>query len=94
LEEVGLDPKDKPLEVSIGSLLKPTIPARCTHVSGCSLFAMFRLESSGEVWKTLYCDGSFKRCARFKAATEGRSIPINLLPNGKMMDLPESGRES
>ena len=59
--------------------------ASCTRIGGCPLFAQFSIKASLVVWTTHYCEGDFARCARLKLATEGKLVPPNLLPNGKML---------
>ena len=58
----------------------------CTHAQNCALFPLFRLESTNAVWRTFYCYGNFKSCARWKVAAEGKPMPLTLLPNGKWLD--------
>ncbi|MDH5600084.1 MAG: ankyrin repeat domain-containing protein [Gammaproteobacteria bacterium] len=38
------------------------------------------------MWKQHYCDGDFSKCARFQMGLKGETIPITLLPNGKMIE--------
>jgi hypothetical protein len=35
-----------------------------------------------QVWKALYCEANYERCARYKKACSGDAVPITLLPNG------------
>ena len=61
----------------------------CTHSSNCPLFAQFAqfaMEPALAVWKQHYCDGEFAKCARYQAGLKGKTVPITLLPNGKMID--------
>lgn len=60
----------------------------CERVATCSLFAQFAMRSSLDVWKTYYCEGDFARCERWKLVKAGRPVPLNLLPNGRMLEVP------
>ncbi len=59
----------------------------CPHVATCPLFRLFSTKESLRVWRVHFCDGDFERCARLKLARAERSVPRNLLPNGKVLDL-------
>jgi hypothetical protein len=41
------------------------------------------------VWQSFYCEGSFLRCERFKLASAGVPVPETLLPNGRLVEVPE-----
>jgi hypothetical protein len=41
------------------------------------------------VWQSFYCDGMYGRCERFKLAENGVEVPLRLLPNGRLQDLPD-----
>ncbi len=62
--------------------------ATCTRMNGCPLFKQFSLKASLAVWTSRYCEGDFARCARLQLATGGKPVPLNLLPNGRMLDVP------
>jgi hypothetical protein len=51
----------------------------------CPLFPLFNLRQALKVWQENYCESSFERCARYKGSREGKVIPMNMLPNGKML---------
>lgn len=62
--------------------------ASCLRVSTCPLFAQLKMKSSLRVWKTYYCEGDFDRCARYRLVQAKEPVPLNLLPNGKLLDVP------
>jgi len=64
---------------------KPRPP--CSHIGSCELFPKFGLRGSLKVWTTFYCEGNHQNCERFKRALRGEPVPVNLLPNGKELDL-------
>ena len=61
--------------------------ATCSHTSNCALFPMISVNSALKVWRTFYCEGKWHECARYKLSLEGKPVPPNLLPNGKMLDM-------
>lgn len=61
--------------------------AVCSHTSSCELFPMISVNSALKVWRTFYCETKWHQCARFKLSLAGKSVPPNLLPNGKSLDL-------
>jgi hypothetical protein len=63
--------------------------ASCPHKSDCGLHQNISMKEALRVWQSFYCEGSFSRCERFKLATAGMSVPIRLLPNGRLQDLQE-----
>jgi hypothetical protein len=52
------------------------------------MFSLFRLSAALAVWKINYCTADYQRCARFQRANAGLSVPVNLMPNGKMLSRP------
>jgi hypothetical protein len=62
--------------------------AACARVGACPLFKQFSMKSSLKVWQAYYCEGDWSRCERWKLVSEGRPVPMNLLPNGRMLDVP------
>ena len=62
----------------------------CSHSKSCELFAQFALNPALKVWQSHYCEGEFVSCTRYQRALEGKSVPLNLLPNGKMIEVPRS----
>jgi hypothetical protein len=49
------------------------------------MYALLKLAGSLETWQARYCRADYSACARFKLATEGRPVPINLMPNGAFL---------
>lgn len=60
----------------------------CSRVVACPLFKQFSLKSSLKVWQSYYCEGDFTRCERYKLSSGACTVPPNLLPNGKLLDVP------
>jgi hypothetical protein len=50
------------------------------------------MEAALHVWESFYCDGSFRRCERFRLRESGRDVPARLLPNGRLLDDVGAGR--
>jgi hypothetical protein len=65
----------------------------CSHTSSCELYVQFAADPSIQLWKTHYCDADFKRCARYKLSTQGKAVPLSLLPNGKQIETALSDEE-
>ena len=59
--------------------------ASCERISTCPLFKQFSIKAALVVWTTRYCESDFGRCERLKLAQAGKPVPLNLLPNGKML---------
>ncbi len=62
--------------------------ASCPRVSTCPLFKQFSLKSSLKVWQQYYCEGDFGRCERWKLVSSNQPVPLDLLPNGKHLNVP------
>jgi len=62
--------------------------ASCERMTRCPLFKQFSLKASLAVWTAGYCESDFARCERLKLANAGQPVPLNLLPNGKMLGVP------
>ena len=58
----------------------------CTHHSQCPLFAQFAMEPALKLWKQHFCDNVFNKCARYQLSLSGKPVPLNLLPNGKLIE--------
>ncbi len=67
--------------------------ATCTRMNGCPLFKQFSLKASLAVWTSRYCETDFASCARLQLATAGKPVPVNLLPNGRMLTVPLEAAE-
>jgi hypothetical protein len=57
----------------------------CSHMDDCQVYKL--MPAGLQLWKTLYCQNEEKypQCARFQMASKGETIPLNLLPNGKLL---------
>ena len=55
----------------------------CPHSHGCALFPILSKSNALEYWSRSYCQGEFRRCARFERMSKGLLVEPNLLPNGK-----------
>lgn len=60
----------------------------CPRVASCPLFAQFKVKSSLKVWQAFFCEGQYDRCARYKLTVQAKPVPLNLLPNGRVLDVP------
>ena len=56
----------------------------CVRTPGCPLFPYLNASLAG--WRSAYCDSEtgWRECERFKRASAGRTVPLALLPNGKV----------
>lgn len=59
----------------------------CPHKNDCPLYGHFGSQSLLAIWKATYCDGKFEQCERFKLSRSGAPVPLNLLPNGKLLNI-------
>ncbi len=53
----------------------------CPHANGCEMYGLITLREH-RVWQNNYCEGSFRRCARYRSVQAGTRVPRDLLPNG------------
>ncbi len=65
----------------------------CSHSESCPLFAQFAMEPALAVWRQHFCDGEYTKCARYQLGLKGGTIPITLLPNGKMIEKKTKSKE-
>jgi hypothetical protein len=65
----------------------------CSHIPSCQMYALLKLAGSLETWQARYCRADYTQCARYKLATEGRPVPINLMPNGAFLKTTGSIKE-
>jgi hypothetical protein len=56
----------------------------CPHASLCPVYPLLEMRALQEL-KLSYCEGMFERCARIRLGRERRIVPMNLLPDGKML---------
>jgi hypothetical protein len=68
--------------------------AVCSRVDSCPLFKQFQMKTALRVWQGYYCEGDFSRCERWKLVSVGKPVPMNLLPNGRTLDVPLDRLES
>jgi hypothetical protein len=68
--------------------------AACARIASCPLFKQFAMKSSLAVWQAYYCEGDWGRCERWKAASTGKVVAANLLPNGRLLEVPLDQLES
>ncbi len=57
----------------------------CPHVETCRLYPLFTLQASLKTWQLRYCQGNYGTCQRYRLAKRGEPVPLQLLPNGKML---------
>lgn len=57
----------------------------CTHAETCPLFP--KLRDSLIAWRHAYCDDdtAWTGCARYTMSLTGQTVPLALLPTGKMV---------
>jgi hypothetical protein len=53
------------------------------------MYDLFQLKGALRVWQINYCDSRFETCVRYQQSCDGARVPKNLLPNGKVLTLPE-----
>jgi hypothetical protein len=71
-----------------------TDDATCTHARSCEMYKLLKLSGSLKTWQSRYCNSaSHKECARYQLSLAGRPVPINLMPNGALLNVPASGNE-
>jgi len=57
----------------------------CSHTGNCQLYPQFAADPSLKLWQQHYCESNYEGCARYRIALSGKSIPLTLLPNGKLL---------
>ncbi|ADB58121.1 hypothetical protein [Archaeoglobus profundus] len=57
----------------------------CPYLQNCPFFNRLQLSATAEMLKERYCKGNFENCARYKLRKDGKPVPDNLWPNGKML---------
>lgn len=60
----------------------------CARLSTCPLFHELARKPALKVWKAYWCEGAFERCERWRRFEAGQPVPVNLLPNGRLLDVP------
>jgi hypothetical protein len=62
----------------------------CPFSNACGLARSIGMEAALHVWESFYCEGSYGRCERYRLHGSGHEVPARLLPNGRLLDLPEA----
>jgi hypothetical protein len=52
------------------------------------MYGLFTLAGTLSVWQAHYCNADFEKCERYQRTLRGEHVPVNLLPNGKMLKVP------
>lgn len=52
------------------------------------MYSLFNLKATLGVWKAFYCEDRVTDCQRLKLFEAGKQVPVNMLPNGKLLDVP------
>lgn len=69
----------------------PDSGSGCPHMSSCEMYELFNLAGALATWKINYCTADFSRCERYQRARDGRNVPVNLMPNGAVLEKPTGG---
>ncbi len=65
----------------------------CSHRKKCQLFSQFVMHPALFIWQDRYCDADFHRCVRFIKSEKGFTVPVTLLPNGRLLDVRQTEDE-
>lgn len=57
------------------------------------MYALLKLAGSLETWQSRYCRADYSQCARHKLSSEGKPVPINLMPNGAFLKTAMPSKE-
>jgi hypothetical protein len=60
----------------------------CPNADGCPLHPLFTMRSALKIWKEFFCNTNYQACVRYQAAQRGELVPPNLLPNGRILEMP------
>jgi hypothetical protein len=60
----------------------------CPRLATCPLFFELARKPALKVWKAYWCEGAFAGCERWRRFEAGEEAPLNLLPNGRLLDVP------
>lgn len=58
---------------------------KCPNMVRCRLFPRFAGSPTLRVLQTMFCEGDFERCERFKTNKAAMPVPDTLLPNGRSL---------
>jgi len=69
--------------------MAPSAPSQCPHRHTCELYGRFVSQIVLQIWKIKYCEGPrYDTCVRYQKTSKGERVPLTLLPNGEMLELP------
>ena len=54
-------------------------------MNGCAMYSLFTYSGTLGAWKVRYCTADYLRCARYQRATVNQHVPVNLMPNGVLL---------
>lgn len=63
----------------------------CPHKDTCAMYSEFKMKTVLQFWQKAYCDAEYERCERYRLSLIGQPVPVNLLPNGKVMVAGKGG---
>ena len=62
-------------------------PSDCAYLDSCPIFARIESQELQTMWILEYCrGGGSSECARLKLKKQGRTVPLDLLPDGSAVD--------
>jgi hypothetical protein len=59
----------------------------CNRTSICPLFTVPAMSRALPLWRGRYCDEKPELCHRLRLLNSGAIPPINMLPNGKLLEI-------
>ena len=65
----------------------------CSLIDVCPIFKALGEPDIGKAYELLYCKGDFKNCARRQMRMRGITVPIALMPDGRMNERLERQQE-
>jgi hypothetical protein len=57
----------------------------CEHMESCAMYEIFSLSGTLSIWQTRYCQDEFERCERYIRSSRQEPVPVNLMPNGRLL---------
>ena len=57
----------------------------------CPMYSLLTLSGTLKAWQTRYCKADYAECARYKLSTEGKPVPLNLMPSGALLRSAKTG---
>ena len=76
----------------LGSTMTDSDTHVCPQISVCAMYTIFQHRGTLASWKSLYCTLDHERCERYKLVACGRSVAINLLPNGILLKVKDAAK--